>query len=127
DLKYIEIPHSVNEVRKERYAHRIESILQYALCKNICRERMLLSYFGEKTVDDCGTCDICQEREKSAFSPARFEEITKSIVSILMKQPLGINELVDKLPYPQEQIVETVRYLVDENFLKEKDQKYFKR
>jgi len=44
---------------KIRFAERIEKMLEYANCENICRSRMLLRYFGETDTEDCGQCDVC--------------------------------------------------------------------
>ena len=55
------IPTSVWEARREQFANRIESILQYAKNDSMCRSRQLLYYFGEETSgkDCCGICDVC--------------------------------------------------------------------
>ena len=86
---------------------------------------MLLDYFGEKTTDDCGCCDVCQNKKNATLSPSVFDQITSSLKDLLSNEPLKLNELVERLPYPQEQIIETVRYLVDERFLRQENQKYF--
>ena len=53
---------------KVRFAERIEKMLEYANCENICRSRMLLRYFGETDTEDCGQCDVCLN-EKRAWTP----------------------------------------------------------
>ena len=53
---------------KVRFAERIEKMLEYANCENICRSRMLLRYFGETDTEDCGQCDVCLNK-KRAWTP----------------------------------------------------------
>lgn len=38
--------------------HKLNSMVSYAEPLT-CRRRALLGYFGEKTVEDCGNCDMC--------------------------------------------------------------------
>jgi ATP-dependent DNA helicase RecQ len=44
--------------RKELQQAKLDRIKQYALA-DICRRRILLSYFNEQTDTDCGNCDVC--------------------------------------------------------------------
>jgi ATP-dependent DNA helicase RecQ len=55
----------VYDERKESFAKRIESMMEYARRNDKCRSSILLSYFGEKETDNCNTCDICVGNKSS--------------------------------------------------------------
>ena len=63
------ISKSIYDDLKIRFAERIEKMLEYANCENICRSRMLLRYFGETKSEDCGQCDVCLN-ERHSLTPS---------------------------------------------------------
>lgn len=62
--------------RREHYSMLVESVIRYATTKS-CRSSMLVSYFGEKIVDECGTCDVCTSTP--LFSQNRIKELHKKL------------------------------------------------
>ena len=109
-------PPAIYEDLKERFAYRIQKMIEYATEENECRSRVLLRYFGETDADDCGQCDACLDRRSLST-----EEATKSILQLLADcQEHPITEL-RTLPYDIENIMEALRQLLRENIVIDND------
>ncbi|MBD5231306.1 MAG: RecQ family ATP-dependent DNA helicase [Bacteroidales bacterium] len=90
DPKYLQIPRSAYQDRRLRMEQRIESMIAYAENGYKCRQRMILEYFGEQDVEDCGTCDVCRKNRRPA-TMADVRALEKNFMENLRKNQHGIH------------------------------------
>ena len=64
DAKRIHLDPEALKLRRERAIARSEAMIGYFNNPVECRERMLLSYFGEEIRSSCGKCDVCRSGSK---------------------------------------------------------------
>lgn len=119
--QYLEIPKSVYEERKLRLTKRVDSMIAYATSTDRCRTRILLNYFGEHMREDCGRCDICLSRKNKQLTQQLFEEIQAAIYDQLEASPQTLDQLLLLLDYDETHVVEVIRFLIDEQYLKEEN------
>ena len=77
---------------QESYRERTEAIVEYASEDDVCRSRFLLDYFGQEESADCGTCDVCRARRRTARSDAALRE---ALVKFINEEKKGAYSLED--------------------------------
>ncbi len=104
-----------------RYWHLFEQIQKNKLQKweemkffvqnsDFCKMKMILSYFGEKNVRNCGHCSVCDRQREAVFG----RDISSDIIEILKNKPSNVEEIAVRLNYySKENILENLIYLLD--------------
>lgn len=135
------ISKDVYDVLQERLKERVDAVLEYAESDYVCRLTALLRYFGQNDSDDCGYCDVCQERRKQnmqseAMMPQNDIFVQRDGKKELLKVPeslipyyniliaefkksnnvLPVSELV-KLLIPRDKLNSLVDFLRDNDLL----------
>lgn len=87
DKDEIILPPIIYADRRKQYERRILSMIQYVTDRDLCHSRFLLSYFGEKNIENCGRCDICCENKK--IEKDEVEKIRKHFIAQLKNGPLA--------------------------------------
>lgn len=113
---------SIND-RKQEYETRIKSVREYVTENNTCRTRMLVKYFGEKDVEDCGVCDVCLAKKKSGLTDEQFVKIVADVEKILKANPLSIIELGKKLNIEGANFNKMLNFLMDAGKLSRNEKK----
>ncbi|MEX0291557.1 MAG: ATP-dependent DNA helicase RecQ [Flavobacteriaceae bacterium] len=93
-------------------AENVEHMLAYVKNKTHCRNRQLLSYFGEAKEKNCGKCDNCTGRTKKDEGHA--QEIGHRILELLRDQHITSRKLIELLPYEGSQILSEIQTLLED-------------
>lgn len=93
-----------------------QAVLDYMTSSKICKERYLLTYFGEKSEKNCGICSFCIEKKyKEEKNNAESEAI---ILNLLQENPLSSQEICLKIELPEKEILLILNKLVDNQKVK---------
>ena len=112
EIKYLSIPRSAYEERKERFENRMNRVIDYIEENRICRSRMLITYFGEKDTSDCGCCDVCLAKNDSGLNNHTFNTIREALLKTLEDNgPQEVKKLTEELSFPADKIITAIRFL----------------
>lgn len=89
-IKSSELP----EEQKELMLAKLDRMKQYAEA-NICRRRILISYFNEDLGKDCGNCDVCKNPRKKFDATVLAQKALSAIFRT--NQKVALTMLVDVL------------------------------
>lgn len=101
------------KVRKDEAIKRLDAIIRYATSTTQCRSKMLITYFGQQ-VKECGTCDICIERNKARLKPDDIAGLIDKLSSLLIAAPMNLNQLLEACKEVEEDLlIKAVSWLAD--------------
>lgn len=119
DAKYLSIPRIVYEDRKTKFEKRILAMTDYVSRNDLCRSRILLTYFGENNAKDCGHCDVCIAKNSTGLTNMRFNVIADAVKEILRDKELDIKLMVEMISdFKESEITIVIRALIDRGELK---------
>ena len=98
----------IYEELQEQMTIRVNAVLEYAESDDECRSTLLLRYFGEKAEKDCGCCDVCVERNRSAKSVSASSEV--DAVQVIID---AINDADGCLPIAQIRSLPLTKHQLD--------------
>ena len=82
---------------------------------DFCKMKLILSYFGEKNVKNCGHCSVCEQQKETVFG----RDVSTEILEILKISPANVEEISIKLNYfAKENILENLIHLLDSGKVK---------
>ncbi len=109
DAKLLRISDAIYTNRQSRFETRILAMSHYAEQNVCCRSRILLSYFGQPEVADCGHCDVCIAKAKKPVKAEGYTIIKEAIFTLLAQSDdMPIKDLLRNLSQFDEADVLTV-------------------
>ena len=117
--KYVALPDSVYADRRREAVKRMQAVVNFVFSETSCRSRLLLEYFGETDVSDCGRCDVCRERSRNARADD-IEDIASDALSQMVRRYPGatIEQLANGLGVPMARVAGVLRGLVEDGSCK---------
>lgn len=113
DLRHATLGGSDYRTLKECAIARKNAMLEYIRSTTTCRSNLLLSYFGETNVDECGCCDVCIGKKK-----VETENIKNAIVELLGQRKMSVKQLMFEFKDIDERVLlSCVRSLVDDRLI----------
>src|SRR5690606_33592924 len=86
---------------------RLQEMIYYAEQKEICREKLLLRYFGNQNAENCGKCDVCHSGSKTTDS--------NTLLRFLEGSPKTLPEILQHfINSPKESVLKSLQELMDE-------------
>ena len=104
------------EERKSLLKNKLKSINGYLSNTEVCRSRILLDYFGERSEQDCGICDICIAKTTNTLDFKK--SIRKDLLKRVSLKPIFISTFVAQYSKLKELvIIDEIKQLLEENIL----------
>jgi ATP-dependent DNA helicase RecQ len=122
DMEHVQLKPEIYEERKMQFSERIHKMIDYATNDDVCRSRQLLCYFGEKSNQDCGQCDVClSHRAEGLVSEPRKNEAIEKILTLLGDgKSHPITDLRD-LQLSTDELDAALTYLMKEEYICQAD------
>ena len=121
DMDHVQIPPSVYEERKVLFQERIQAMINYATCDNICRSRQLLRYFGEADSHDCRQCDVCLDHTYGHASESTLSPEANAILELLADGKAHPITILNSIQLPTGKLDAILDYLLREEYICQED------
>ncbi|WP_027376737.1 RecQ family ATP-dependent DNA helicase [Kaistella palustris] len=106
--------HLFEQIQKNKI-QKWEEMKFFVQDSDYCKMKLILSYFGEKNVKNCGKCSVCVQQKEGVFG----RNISGEILSILKQNPANVEEIAIRLHYyEKENILENLIQLLDSGEVK---------
>ena len=102
---------------------KLEAIIQYITNNTVCRNIQISSYFKENINEPCGICNVCEMKNTIKFS---LDDLTNQILKLINNQAISSSDICQKLNYPKETILKSLKYLLDDDKIYINSQNKFK-
>ena len=98
------------EAQNELKTKQLQSVLHYIKEDKICKNKLLLNYFGELIKEDCDVCSYCISKNKSKTDTATLIE---KIIGLLKIQELNSRDIQKLTKYSKDDVIFALKNLLE--------------
>lgn len=100
------------ELQLKTKKNKLDSMVAYIKTDTICRNRQLLTYFGEDSSQNCGNCDYCTR--PNSLDKDNFLLIKRDIMSLLEEKHSSSRDIIQELPQNEQLILKVLQKLLED-------------
>ena len=93
---------------------QFDAVLNYINSKKVCKSKLILSYFGEETTEDCGICSYCISKKAK---PINTSLISEKIIELLKMQDMNSREIQKLTKNTEDDIIFALQNLLENNLI----------
>jgi ATP-dependent DNA helicase RecQ len=93
---------------------QLRSVIQFVSDADNCKNKMLLSYFGENTKKDCGICSYCTQKKSVKIN---HEDLKNKIQVVLSKGAMTSRQLIEVLNTDESEILKILKLMLENNLI----------
>lgn len=98
------------EAQNQLKTDQLKSVLHYIKEEKKCKNKLLLSYFGEVINEDCGVCSYCISKNKTKTDTSTLSE---KIIGLLKIQDLNSRDVVKLTKYSKDDVIFVLKNLLE--------------
>ena len=119
DTRYFVLSKENYQDRKNDAMERVQAVIDFVNNDQECRSIQLLRYFNEKSGKACGRCDVCLHHAEHVLDAGGFEQISRRLKTLLQERPMLLRETLEACPdFDEEEVMEAIRWMVDNGMLR---------
>jgi ATP-dependent DNA helicase RecQ len=99
-----------NELKEEQ----IKSVLNYVNDKTVCKNKLILAYFGELKKENCGICSICISKSKPKSDVVI---LAKEIIDLLSESDMNSREIESITKKSPQEVISVLQQLLENNVI----------
>ena len=109
---------TINRVSKHLIAQnklkteQLQAVLYYSKESKICKNKLLMRYFGETIAEDCGICSYCISKKKKQQHP---ESVSEKITALLRIQDFNSRDIQKLTKLPKDDVIFALQNLLENN------------
>jgi ATP-dependent DNA helicase RecQ len=99
-----------NELKNEQ----IKSVLNYVNDKTVCKNKLILAYFGELKKENCGICSICISK---SIPKSDVVILAKEIIDLLSESDMNSREIESITKKSPQEVISALQQLLENNVI----------
>ncbi|MEC5165973.1 ATP-dependent DNA helicase RecQ [Flavobacterium sp. PL11] len=99
-----------NQLKKDH----LQAVVAYVDEKSICKNKLILKYFGEIVTTDCGICSFCITKK---IKKKDVSLLSNEIIKLLENEDLNSRDIQNKTKNNPEEVIFVLQELLENNFI----------